>query len=123
MKYSLWVTAIIFSVGFAAVAAPATNPPPRIYRDKIEPHWFADSTGATNRFWYRLPLAHDEKEFVLVDAAAGKREPAFDAARMAKALSDLTGETVDPKSRRLIRSHFRLTAKRSRSPAKVQSGS
>jgi dipeptidyl-peptidase 4 len=97
MKYSLWVTAIIFSVGFAAVAAPATNPPPRIYRDKIEPHWFADSTGATNRFWYRLPLAHDEKEFVLVDAAAGKREPAFDAARMAKALSDLTGETVDPK--------------------------
>ena len=51
----------------------------------------------TNRFWYRLNLAHDEKEFVLVDAAAGKREPAFDAERMAKALTALLRRTVDPK--------------------------
>ena len=112
MRYSFCVGALLLNIGLAAAAA-ATNAPPRIYRDKIEPHWFADSAGATNRFWYRLNLAHDEKEFVLVDAAAGKREPAFDAERMAKALTALTGEMpLIPKSRRLIRSHFLRTAKR-----------
>ena len=97
MRYSFFVGALIINIGLAAGAAPATNPPPRIYRDKIEPHWFADGAGATNRFWYRLNLAHDEKEFVIVEAAAGKREPAFDAERMAKALAAVTGGTVDPK--------------------------
>ncbi|HWC58382.1 MAG TPA: DPP IV N-terminal domain-containing protein, partial [Verrucomicrobiae bacterium] len=97
MKYSFFVGALILNIGLTAVAAPATNSPPRIYRDKIDPHWFADSAGVTNRFWYRLNLAHDEKEFVLVDAAAGKREPAFDAERMAKALAAVTGGDVNPK--------------------------
>src|SRR6185437_8922095 len=96
MKTSLSIGVLLFYATLSG-AAPATNAPPRIYRDKIEPHWFADNSGATNRFWYRLNLAHDEKEFVLVDAAAGKREPAFDAERMAKALSAVSGQTVDPK--------------------------
>jgi dipeptidyl-peptidase 4 len=97
MRYNLWLCAIILNTGFSTFAAPATNSPPKIYRDKIEPHWFADSGGVTNRFWYRLQLAHEEKEFVLVDAAAGRREPAFDAVRLAKALGELTGQKVDPK--------------------------
>ncbi len=97
MKHRLCVGVLFLNLGLAALAAPATNPPPRIYRDKIEPHWFADSAGVTNRFWYRNQLPHDEKEFVLVDAVAGKRDAAFDAARMAKALSALTGNEVDPK--------------------------
>ena len=98
MKYILCVGAIIFSTGLATFAdSPATNSPPRIYRDKIEPHWFADSAGVSNRFWYRMQLPHDEKEFVLVDAAAGKREAAFDAERLAKALTGLTGKSVDAK--------------------------
>ncbi len=96
MRTSLGIGVLLLYAALSS-AAPATNAPPRIYRDKIEPHWFADSGGATNRFWYRLNLAHDEKEFVLVDAAAGKREPAFDAERMAKALSAVSGQTVDPK--------------------------
>ena len=95
MRTSLSIGVLLFYAALSS-AAPVTNTPPRIYRDKIEPHWFADSSGATNRFWYRLNLAHDEKEFVLVDAA-GKREPAFDAARMAKALGALSGREVDPK--------------------------
>jgi dipeptidyl-peptidase-4 len=95
MRYHLCLGAILLNL--TAFTQPTTNPPPKIYRDKIEPHWFADSSGATNRFWYRLQLPRDEKEFVLVDAVAGKREPAFDAARLAKALGDLTGTSVDPK--------------------------
>ena len=97
MRYSLWIGAFVLPIGLAALAAPATNPPPRIYRDKIEPHWFADNGGTTNYFWYRLQLPHGESAFVLVDAAAGKRALAFDAARMAKALAELTGKPVESK--------------------------
>lgn len=95
MKYFLFSIWFSFEALFSASAA--TNTTPRVYRDKIDPHWFATAGGETNRFWYRLQLPQDEKEFVLVDAAAGTRQPAFDEARMAKALTDLTGKTVDPK--------------------------
>jgi dipeptidyl aminopeptidase/acylaminoacyl peptidase len=95
MKHFLFAVWISFDALFAASAA--TNAPPRVYRDKIEPHWFAINGGETNRFWYRLNLPRDEKEFVLVDAAAGTRQPAFEEARMAKVLTELTGHPVDPK--------------------------
>jgi hypothetical protein len=36
------------------LASSPTNAPPRIYRDRIEPHWFADASDATNKFWYRV---------------------------------------------------------------------
>jgi hypothetical protein len=95
MKCLLVIVWITFEALFAACGA--TSSPPRIYRDKIDPHWFAIAGGETNRFWYRLQLPHGGKEFVLVDAAAGTRQPAFDEARMAKTLTELTGQIVEPK--------------------------
>ena len=71
-----------------------TNLPARIYRDKVEPHWFARAGGQTNEFWYRLNLAGDRREFLLVDASRGTRQPAFDHARVAAALAKLLNRAV-----------------------------
>src|ERR1051325_6388224 len=74
--------------------APRTNAPPPIYRFDVEPHWFARD-GETNRFWYRVGLPRGESEFILVNAEAGTRAPAFDHARLARALAEKTGQPVD----------------------------
>jgi dipeptidyl aminopeptidase/acylaminoacyl peptidase len=57
----------------------------RVYRDKVEPHWFAANT----QFWYRNTLPNHGREFIHVDAAKGTRSPAFDHAAVAKQLSEL----------------------------------
>jgi len=72
-------------------AQTVTNAPPRVYRDRIEPHWFA----ANNRFWYRVALPGDQHEFVVVDATAGTRQPAFDHQRLARELGLKTGEEIN----------------------------
>lgn len=57
---------------------------PKVYRDRVEPHWFAQKS----RFWYRNDLPGGKREFVLVDAPAGTRQAAFDHARVASLLAD-----------------------------------
>jgi len=57
-----------------------------VYRAGVRPNWLPDG-----RFWYRVTTA-EGSEFVLVDPARGTREPAFDHARLAAALSNATGE-------------------------------
>jgi len=83
---------------FATTGAPAqnarTNRPTLVFRDRVEPNWFADSSGTTNQFWYRLDLAQSNRQFVLVKADQGQRQPAFDHARVAEALAKLTGREV-----------------------------
>ena len=66
----------------AVCVESAENPPLRVYRDRVQPHWFADNT----RFWYRVAIASNAYEFVLVDAEKGARQPAFDHERLAKSL-------------------------------------
>ncbi len=58
-----------------------------VYKDQITPHWFHNDT----RFWYRNNLRGGAKEFILVDAEAGTRRPAFDHQRLAAALSKGAG--------------------------------
>ncbi|MHB8522420.1 MAG: S9 family peptidase [Limisphaerales bacterium] len=62
----------------------------KVYRDKVTPHWFAGN----NKFWYRVDLSGERREFMLVDAAQETRAPAFDHGRLAKALSQKTGKPV-----------------------------
>ncbi|MGD0538257.1 MAG: DPP IV N-terminal domain-containing protein [Verrucomicrobiota bacterium] len=62
----------------------------KVFRAKVEPHWFGDNT----RFWYRNDLPGGASEFILVDAEQGTRAPAFDHARLADALAKVTSETV-----------------------------
>ena len=69
------------------------GPPVRgVYKARITPHWFQNDT----RFWYRNELRDRTKEFIVVDAESGKRQPAFDHQKLAEALSKATGETCQP---------------------------
>ncbi|MDE3068413.1 MAG: DPP IV N-terminal domain-containing protein, partial [Verrucomicrobiota bacterium] len=88
-----WALCLLTAACASAQDAP-TNSPRLVFRDRVEPHWFADSSGRTNEFWYRLDLAQGQREFVLVNAPQGKRQPAFDQARLAEALAKLTGHEV-----------------------------
>ena len=58
-----------------------------VYKAQITPHWFQNNT----RLWYRNDLAGGAKEFILVDAEAGTRKPAFDHEKLAAALSKAAG--------------------------------
>jgi dipeptidyl aminopeptidase/acylaminoacyl peptidase len=54
-----------------------------VYKARISPHWFAGDT----KFWYRNDLRDGARQFVLVDADKGVRQPAFDHDKVAAALS------------------------------------
>src|SRR5688572_17088437 len=71
--------------------AQPTRPEPKIYRDKVEPHWFGDNT----KFWYRVDLPEKRREFILVDAEKGTRAPAFDHKRAARMLAEKWGKEVN----------------------------
>jgi dienelactone hydrolase len=60
-----------------------------IFRTGIRPTWLPDE-----RFWYRVTTA-EGSEFILVDTAKGTRAPAFDHAKLAAALSSVTGSKYD----------------------------
>jgi dipeptidyl aminopeptidase/acylaminoacyl peptidase len=79
-----------------AADAPQVSPqgrfgPPRrvegYYKGQIAPRWFAES----KCFWYRNDLSGGAMEFIRVDADRGTRQPAFDHARLAAALSQAAG--------------------------------
>lgn len=59
-----------------------------VYKARIAPHWFANDS----RFWYRNDLPGGAKEFVLVDAERGLKQPAFDHPRLAQSLSQAAGK-------------------------------
>lgn len=61
--------------------------------DKVRPQWI--DGGA--RFWYAVSDGAGRR-FVLVDPAAGTREPAFDHALLAAALGAASGQRVDPEA-------------------------
>ena len=61
--------------------------------DKVRPQWI--DGGA--RFWYAVSNGAGRR-FVLVDPAAGTREPAFDHALLAAALAAASGQQVDPEA-------------------------
>ncbi|MCW5559128.1 MAG: DPP IV N-terminal domain-containing protein, partial [Verrucomicrobiae bacterium] len=86
MHAALWLAVI--AIGRPQVVAQS----PRVYRERIEPRWFAENT----RFWYRNDLKDGVREFVRVDAVKGERAAAFDHAQVAAALAKLTGRDVAP---------------------------
>ncbi|HYE30684.1 MAG TPA: DPP IV N-terminal domain-containing protein [Methylomirabilota bacterium] len=75
-----------------AVGSYAADTNRLVFKDKIEPHWFSNNT----KFWYKNELPKGKREFILVDAAAGERKPAFDHARVAKELATKLNREIDP---------------------------
>jgi dipeptidyl-peptidase 4 len=65
------------------------NTTPLVFRSGVRPTWMPD-----DRFWYRVTSA-EGSEFLLVDPAKGTREPAFDHAKVAAALSAAAKATYD----------------------------
>jgi uncharacterized protein (DUF885 family)/dienelactone hydrolase len=61
-----------------------------VFKTRIMPHWFHGNA----RFWYRNDLAGGAKEFIVVDAEKGSRQPAFDHQKLASALSKAAGGEV-----------------------------
>jgi len=58
-----------------------------VFKARVSPHWFHQNS----RFWYRNELPGGTREFILVDAERGTREPAFDHQKLAHALSKAAG--------------------------------
>jgi dipeptidyl-peptidase 4 len=61
-------------------------------RDRVRPNWLPDH----RHFWYRIHTGPDSHEFILVDAEAGERRQAFDAAELAAALRAAGAGDMEP---------------------------
>ena len=46
-----------------AAQGSSSNAPARVFREKVEPNWFAGADGVTTKFWYRVEIAKDQREF------------------------------------------------------------
>ncbi len=64
----------------------------RVKNGVITPHWFAEG----KKFWYRKELHEGRHEFIVVDAAARSRMPAFDHAKLAENLAKATESVIKP---------------------------
>ncbi len=79
----------------AVLAFSSLPAAPRVYRDRVDPHWLAETGRDAARFWYRVDTGRERTEFILVNADTGERAPAFDHVRVAAALSRLLEKTID----------------------------
>lgn len=62
----------------------------KLFRAVVKPNWI----GGSDAFWYRVS-SRTGAEFVRVDPSSATREPAFDHARLAAALSATSGNSYD----------------------------
>ena len=62
----------------------------KVFKSRVVPHWLPGNT----QFWYRNDLSEERREFILVNAETGVRQPAFDHKRLASELSKATGEEI-----------------------------
>ncbi len=104
MRFALVFRALVSVILAAGVPSIQADPPlpaqasllqrqrppvpiPGVHKTQITPHWFQNNT----RFWYRNDLARGTREFIVVDAAQGKRERAFDHQKLAVGLNKASG--------------------------------
>jgi dipeptidyl aminopeptidase/acylaminoacyl peptidase len=88
MKLSTASLAIVVALSLVSESARAQGrrgqePVQGVYKARVTVNWFHDGA----KFWYRNQLRGGTREFIVVDTNAGTRNPAFDHARLATALS------------------------------------
>jgi dipeptidyl aminopeptidase/acylaminoacyl peptidase len=66
----------IFSALILFACATNSSFAQNIFRDHVEPHWFAGADGVTNQFWYRVNLPGGKTEYVTINAETGARQTA-----------------------------------------------
>jgi dipeptidyl-peptidase-4 len=88
----LWIVTMLFACCLGEMVAASHDDQVKgaILNAHVDAHWLEGGT----RFWYRRQTASQRYEFMLVDALAGTRAPAFDHARMAQALGAALGRPV-----------------------------
>jgi dipeptidyl-peptidase 4 len=65
----------------------------KIYNNRVNPNWIGNSS----HFWY-LKRADTGKEFMQVDVEARTCQPVFDSIRLSRALSEASGQNIDPQN-------------------------
>ncbi len=93
MRYSKLNSVLLGSVllpGLFSTPARAQRLADSVFHADVKPNWLADG----HRFWYRVQTGAQTHEFIMVDADRGTREPAFDAVKLAAALSQKTGQRL-----------------------------
>jgi dipeptidyl aminopeptidase/acylaminoacyl peptidase len=100
----LAVAGLLLAAILWAAPTKSADPPPAqqrqqppvgrggVYKAQITPHWFQNNT----RFWYRNDTRDNTREFIVVDAEAGARKPAFDHEKLAAALSKAADKEYKP---------------------------
>ena len=78
----------------------------KVFGDRVRPNWLEGNA----KFWYRNDLANEAGEYILVDAEAGTRKPAFNAARLAESLTKAAGKEVKPERLGIDRLRFNNAA-------------
>ncbi len=73
---------------FSAVSAQSIS----IVRDSVNPQWTEDG----QRFWFESKAGHGQREFWLVDAVQGTRQPLFDHQQLAAEIENKTGTASEP---------------------------
>ena len=65
-----------------------------VFQSSLDPHWLSGG----ERFWYRRDGPGGTQEFIGVDAVRGRKQPAFDHARLAASLTQATGTLCEAAS-------------------------
>ncbi len=90
MNERVFMLRSVLVAGFVLLGFAVAEAQPRVYRDRVEPQWFSNN----QKFWYRVDLKDGGREFVIVDAMAGTRSPAFDHAVVATKLTALLEKQI-----------------------------
>ena len=61
------------------------------FKTFVQPNWQQGGAG----MWYRNILQDSVTEYIYVDVVKGKKQKAFDQQKMASALSEITGKSID----------------------------
>ena len=112
-----WITLLLLCVGVTSAFAQTPYHPSRaeelaryrsvlhldsvarrlVFKTSVRAHWLPGGKG----FWYVNFLADSTREYIYADVAQRKKQPAFDADKLASASASVLGHEPDPRKLRI----------------------